>query len=55
MKDQDHLRKKINPKPRRDKFGAKKILAKDAIGAKTKEILARGSKKSRMSKTYHRP
>lgn len=55
MKDRDHLRKKIDPKPRRNRFGAKKILARDTIGAKTKEILARGSKKPRMSKTKHRP
>lgn len=42
---------KLKPPERRDSSKANKVLAKDTIEAKTKEVLAKNSKKPRLSKT----
>lgn len=46
---------RLKPSEKRNRPGAKEVLAKDAIEAKTKEVLARGSKKLRLSKIRSRP
>lgn len=46
---------RLKPPEKRDRPGAKKVLTRGAIEVKTKEVLARGSKRSRSSKIRDRP
>lgn len=47
--------RKLKPSKKRDRSKTKKVLTRGTIGAKTKEVLAKGSRKLRLYKIRDKP